>query len=350
MIAVQGPSAESVLDQNFRPINGRLFSQTSPRKIVYGVWKPTGEDLVVLRQANYSFEIHCHGGTSAPTAITKSLTESNVPEQSASDFLRSQTDAWTVDVQTALSQAPTERTSTIILNQLEILPIEINEIVQLIRDDKIEPATRRIQSLLDWSEFSKHLIQPRSIVLCGQPNVGKSSLVNAMVGFQRAIVHSVAGTTRDVVSQQTAIDGWPVELKDTAGLRESNNDIETIGIEKARSQIETADLKIAVFDFSSPWTNQDQKLLEAIDPDVIVHNKSDLAGDVGQRPAGLQTSVETGMGIDRLISEIGSRVVSRIPPVDKAILVSQEQVDCFARGDCDDRSQLKLGDGDGVDW
>ena len=182
--------------------------------------------------------------------------------------------------------------------------------------------------MLAWSELSIHLTNPRTIVLCGQPNVGKSSLVNAIVGFQRAIVHSVAGTTRDVVSQLTAIDGWPVELKDTAGLRDSSDSIEAIGIEKAKAQIESADLRICVFDFSSPWGESDQQLLETIKPELIVHNKVDLPSN-DERPDGIETSAETGVGIQKLIAETGKLLTPALPHTGEAVLVSQDQVNCF---------------------
>ncbi len=338
VIALTGPAATPALDQHFRPINGKLFSQTAPRRIVYGVWESTGEDLVVLRtsgletsnpnRSDQSYEIHCHGGTTAPAAIVRSLAQLNIAEQPASEFTKSQHDHWTSSIHTALSKAPTERTARIILNQLTILPAAVKEIARLIRAGELKPAKKQIRAMLAWSELSIHLTNPRTIVLCGQPNVGKSSLVNAIVGFQRAIVHSVAGTTRDVVSQLTAIDGWPVELKDTAGLRDSSDSIEAIGIEKAKAQIESADLRICVFDFSSPWGESDQQLLETIKPELIVHNKVDLPSN-DERPDGIETSAETGVGIQKLIAETGKLLTPALPHTGEAVLVSQDQVNCF---------------------
>ncbi|MFK7768806.1 MAG: GTPase [Mariniblastus sp.] len=333
VIALQGPDAETVLDRLFHPINGKTYSQTSPRKIIYGIWEPTKEDLVILRRENLNFEIHCHGGNSAPSAILASLADLKISEKPAVEFLTGHGDAWTVSVESALAKAPTERTARIILNQLALLPTTIKNVVELIRSGQTEIAVSRIDSLLTSSQLSKHLLKPRSIVLCGQPNVGKSSLVNAIVGFQRAIVHDAAGTTRDVVSQRSAINGWPVELKDTAGLRESTNDIEAKGIEKAKTQIQISDLKVCAFDLSSRWSEEDQNLLDEIGPDVIVHNKADLvdtSGDSDERPDGIMTSVESGVGIEDLIGKLGTYLELELPAT-KPCLVSESQFDCLEK-------------------
>ena len=122
-------------------------------------------------------------------------------------------------------------------------------------------SSTHIQSMLKWSKFGRHLTTPRTVVLCGQPNVGKSSLVNAMSGFQRAIVHDIAGTTRDVVSQALAINGWPVTVKDTAGLRNSDNPIEIQGIAQAKAEILNSDLTICVFDANEPRQSESAEIV-----------------------------------------------------------------------------------------
>ena len=133
------------------------------------------------------------------------------------------------------------------------------------------------QTALSFATFGRKLTEPWIVVLCGQPNVGKSSLINALSGFERAIVHPTAGTTRDLVSQHTAIDGWPVELIDSAGIRDAGNAIEQAGIEKARQVIDSADLVIHVIDATEK---------DAFDPEIsqnraglVVVNKLDLCGE-----------------------------------------------------------------------
>ena len=328
VIGLHGENADSVLEQCFRPAQGAAFSQAQVGKIVYGIWQSTGEDLIVTRRSSDHFEVHCHGGNTACAAILKSLHEFDVREVSAAEYAQSFDDSWSVSTRLALAESTTVKTAKILLEQTRILPAAIDQMKRLIDSNETEAAIALAEKILRWSDFGIHLTQPRSIVLCGQPNVGKSSLVNAIVGFQRAIVHHVAGTTRDVVSQITAIDGWPVELKDTAGLRGAEGPIEAIGIEKARSEIASADFKICVFDFSHPWTRRDQDLVVSIDPHLIVYNKTDLAGeDLSkiERPTGLKTSVETGQGIDTLVETIGSQLVPELPEPGQAIPVTVSQ-------------------------
>ena len=107
------------------------------------------------------------------------------------------------------------------------------------------------------------------MVIAGRPNVGKSRLFNALVGFARAIVDPTAGTTRDVVSHKAAFKGWPVELADTAGLRESFDPLESIGIERSRREQQQADLVVLVLDRSVP--------LQPIDRELIVANPAAIA-------------------------------------------------------------------------
>ena len=94
---------------------------------------------------------------------------------------------------------------------------------QAIASDQLPAATAIVENLLTNAALGRHLLTLRRIVLAGRPNVGKSSLINALVGYERSVVHSQAGTTRDVVRVQTVIDGWPIELTDTAGLRQRKN-------------------------------------------------------------------------------------------------------------------------------
>jgi tRNA modification GTPase len=328
VISLQGENAESALDQHFRPAGKNAFSLTKNRKIVYGFWQSTGEDLVVSRRGDDHFEIHCHGGNSACSAILKSFADSNVRQVSLAEFAQTFENAWSVNTRLALTEATTARTAKILLDQVRILPDSIQQISALIESNQTNSAISAIQQMLRWSDFGIHLSRPRSIVLCGQPNVGKSSLANAIIGFQRAIVHDVAGTTRDVVSQLTAIDGWPVELKDTAGLRETTNTIEAIGIEKAKTQIDLADLRICVFDHREVWTQQDQRLLESIEPQLIVFNKTDLAIErqmQPDRPVGLETSAVTGQGIEKMIEQIGKLLVPELPDPGQAFPVTETQ-------------------------
>jgi tRNA modification GTPase len=171
-----------------------------------------------------------------------------------------------------------------------------------------------------------HLADPWRVVLTGRPNVGKSSLINAILGFERCIVHAAPGTTRDVVIAQTALDGWPVELADTAGWRDSSDEIEAAGLQQARVQLRQADLIVLVFDVAAGWTGEDQALLEAWPGAVVVHNKCDLPPDLSQgRPQGLLVSAAQRGGLDVLVRELGRRLVPEPPCPAAAVLFTQSQ-------------------------
>jgi len=151
--------------------------------------------------------------------------------------------------------------------------------------------------------------------IVGRPNVGKSSLLNRLVGAERAIVHHVPGTTRDMVEEDANLGGLVFHLRDTAGLCDSKCEVEELGVARTRDEIAKADLVIAVFDGSVSATNEDRSIVRDIDPSklVIVINKSDLprifnSADVDVPPGAGEVflSARTGEGIDLLRSRLGS--------------------------------------------
>jgi tRNA modification GTPase len=314
-----------------------------------------------MRQADDQFEIHCHGGNSASRAIIQSLVSLGAIEVSAAQLRTTLTqDVWSVSVEQAVSRTVTAETSRIALRQLQLLPLAIREIINSLNsaplDSTVARARERLETILDWQDFGISLTQPRSIVFCGKPNVGKSSLVNAIVGFQRVIVHEVAGTTRDVVTQQTAIAGWPVELKDTAGIRESTQRIEAAGIEKAKQEIADASLRVCVFEHRLPWTDEDELLLREVKPELVVYNKADLGapdlrGHEGRwaRPPGILTAAPENetlrQGIAGLIEKLGALMVPRLPPAAQPIPLCKSHCDALVKAleslnNIDDKSRI----------
>ena len=111
-------------------------------------------------------------------------------------------------------------------------------------------AAKIVDQILEYRDVGLHLTMPWRVVIAGPPNVGKSSLMNAIAGYQRAIVSPLPGTTRDVVTITTAINGWPVQIADTAGLRDTVDELESAGIALAGAVVEQADLVIVVSDAS----------------------------------------------------------------------------------------------------
>ncbi|MBW3539752.1 MAG: 50S ribosome-binding GTPase [Planctomycetes bacterium] len=187
--------------------------------------------------------------------------------------------------------------------------------------------------MLGRAEFGLHLVRPWRVVLSGRPNVGKSSLINALVGYQRAIVYDQPGTTRDVVTAETALDGWPFEFADTAGLRTGGDELETAGIARARETLARADCRVLVFDASEPIEADDLRLLAEWPNAIVVANKCDLAPsrEASLPPAALRLSALTGNGLDSLAREIVRRVVPNPPAAAEPIPVTERQIDLLRR-------------------
>jgi tRNA modification GTPase len=208
-----------------------------------------------------------------------------------------------------VSHAPTLRTASILLDQLH------GAFDAAVRGILDSPTPDGLAELARFAPVGRHLVEPWKVVVAGPPNVGKSSLVNALAGYQRAVVSAVPGTTRDAVSVQLAFDGWPVELTDTAGLRDAAG-LEAAGIERAKQALAEADLVLWVTDSlgeNAPGA-----------PGLVVRNKSDLAAEP---PPGLAVSAKTGAGIPALVAEIVRRLVPHAPPPGAAVPYTPQLAD-----------------------
>lgn len=327
-LAVCGPGAVALVDSLFRPAGKRPLSEVRAGRILFGHWLyGDGEEVVVTVRDPQQVEIHGHGGTAASRAIVSSLTAAGAEAGSWQDWVAEQEpNAIRRDAQLALVRARTERTAGILLDQWQgALESELQQIISLLQRDQRDPALAQIDQLLARAPLGRHLTEPFRVVLAGQPNVGKSSLINAILGYQRAIVTAQPGTTRDVVTATTAIDGWPVVLSDTAGLRQQADELETAGITLAVSELADADLAVLVFDFSEVWTAADDELCAAWPGALIVHNKCDLPAADGNRPHGLQSSATCGTGLAELLNEIAARLVSEVPPAGAGVPFTDAQ-------------------------
>jgi tRNA modification GTPase len=152
-----------------------------------------------------------------------------------------------------------------------------------------------------------------TLALCGRPNVGKSSLFNQLVQRERAIVTAQPGTTRDLVSERISLDGIPLELVDTAGLRTADTEAEAIGIRKTREALAEAEIVLLVFDATQPANDEDRRLLDLVAErnGIVAVNKCDLVQNGSQRAAptdAILTSALTGEGIHELRERILARI------------------------------------------
>src|SRR5439155_6204210 len=135
------------------------------------------------------------------------------------------------------------RTAAILLAQLRgAFTRDCRAAEQVLRAGRQAEAATRVADLLRLAPVGRHLVVPWRVVVAGAPNVGKSSLVNALAGFQRCVVTPMPGTTRDAVTTLIAVDGWPVELIDTAGIRNVADDLESAGVDRARRTAADADV------------------------------------------------------------------------------------------------------------
>lgn len=317
-IRLQGTAALGVVTQLFRPLSGESLTSLPSASIVVGQWQckssSHGERLVICLRAPEQIDVHCHGGWSA-AAVLMSLAELGVDQITWEDWLAAHgSDPIASAALVALASACTERTATVLLDQYAgALRREIESICDLLEARDMAAAEARLGELQASGLVGMRLTQPWRVVLCGRPNVGKSSLINAMVGYRRAIVHDRSGTTRDVVTAVTAWQGWPIELADTAGIRETQGAVESAGIERAHREVESSDLVLLVADASHRWDNEDIRLADSLRVDLLIHNKADIGVNCALRPAGWSTIATTGEGIDQLMSGIARHLLSRCP-------------------------------------
>jgi tRNA modification GTPase len=310
-----------------------LDAVSSDRLVIGHFGGDTGEEVVVRRWTDDAVELHCHGGSAAVAMIEALLVAAGCRRIEWRDWIdAAQLDPFAIAALKSLADAPTQRTAAILLDQYHgAIHRAMAEIRQEIDRGQTETARQQIDALLDRAALGRHLVQPWRVVLAGQVNVGKSSLVNALVGFHRSIVHPMPGATRDAVAVATAIEGWPVELCDTAGLRDgcenqSIHEIEWAGIERTRERLAQADLVILIFDHSAPWSAEDQALLDRWPEALLVHNKCDLPR-TSDRPIGIPTSAIDGHGIDVLLKSIAQRLVPNPPPDGAAVPFATEQIE-----------------------
>lgn len=146
---------------------------------------------------------------------------------------------------------------------------------------QLDALTEKMEQIVEASHRRRGLIEGFKVAIIGKPNVGKSSLLNALLSYERAIVSDIAGTTRDTIEEQVRIGSHIIRLVDTAGIRESEDTIEKIGIERSMSSVEDADVIIALFDGSRPFDTEDEKILSIIESledkhCIVALNKSDL--------------------------------------------------------------------------
>lgn len=358
-LIVAGPLANQAVANCFRPRAKSLNANNLPLdRVVFGDWQlvaggaqqAASEELVVCRVEEHVIEVHCHGGPVGVTMLVESLEAAGCVQRSTlpadviarADDVASESSralptwaalstthaapAWQCEAQLALTHALTERAAMILLDQYHgAWHRAWSAIESAMAAGDSATAKGHARGLLKFAPLGLHLTRPWKVVLAGPPNVGKSSLINRLVGFERAVVFDQPGTTRDVVTAATAIDGWPIELSDTAGIHAAQDPLEQQGVKLARNQLADCDLVVWVTSVDqSDWKVPELEQVES----VRVINKTDLISerhDKNLAEAGsksgpcLRTSATEGHGIGALMKVITERLVPHVPPAGAAV-------------------------------
>jgi tRNA modification GTPase len=318
VVTVRGPGTLEVVDAVFRPHQGPPLSQTAPGRLRLGrAGIGVGDEVVAVRveAETPGVELQCHGGAAAVAAVVRALQDAGASAGDAQPLAPPiSSDRIRAEAMEDLAHAPTLKVAEILLDQFHgALRRSLEHLV-----DGVAPRgamLAQVDALLRAGEVGVRLLDGWKVVIAGRPNVGKSRLFNALAGFDRSIVNPRPGVTRDVVSFGTAFNGWPVELSDTAGERDTADSIEEQGIRKSRHERAGADLVLLVLDRSQPLQQPDLVLLQGIASPLVVANKCDLAPAwetipiSGSDPAVQSVSAETGEGLADLVRAAAARLV-----------------------------------------
>jgi len=302
----------------FCAASGRPLADLPLGRIAFGtVGRDPAEEVVVCRVQPDVVELHCHGGDAAVRRIVAELARRGFVElpavwPGATLFDR--------ECCEALARAQTQLAANLLLCQQGGLLRQALLQVAGARPDR-SLAAERLAAVWRWRRAGLRLTQPFRVALVGRPNVGKSSLINALVGYERSIVFDAPGTTRDVVTAETALAGWGIQLADTAGFRTAAGELETLAMERARDWLTDADLVLLVLDRSQPLTAEDRELTQAYPEALCLVNKVDLpsawSGELWPsdepgslvRSAPLMVSAVTGEGMEELQRQIMARLL-----------------------------------------
>jgi tRNA modification GTPase len=199
---------------------------------------------------------------------------------------------------------------------------------------ELEKIANKLDGLLSGYSVGKKIKTGVTVAICGKPNTGKSSLLNCILGYEKAIVSSIAGTTRDAVEGVLEINGVKFNLYDTAGVRESGDVIESIGIERAQSIVKGADVVVFVSETDGEYDEEELRVLEMANgkPMIRIRNKSDLVKEsvLNSENWDITTSAVTGEGIEELKEMLYEKSLGERSE-DAAFLIEERHYDALRR-------------------
>ena len=319
IIRISGEKSLQVAQSIFKSKSGKMIKDYNARTLIYGTVvdneKVIDEVLVAYMKGPNSYtaedviEINCHRGFISVKKILELILSKGVRLAEAGEFtkraflngridlsqaeaiidvIKSKTDMAHEVAQSQLEGSLAKKIKDLRMNVTEVLAHlevsidfaeeDVEEITYQTLEEKALELRNEIKKLYDTAESGKILRDGLKTVIVGKPNVGKSSLLNSILGENRAIVTDIAGTTRDVIEEFVNIKGIPLKIVDTAGIRETEDVVEKIGVEKSRESFSTADLVIMVLDASRKLSEEDMEILESLKnkKTIVLLNKMDL--------------------------------------------------------------------------
>jgi len=373
VIRLSGPLAEPALLELFRPVSPQSRLQ-SHRLYLGQLIDPDGlaldEVMAVVMRSPHSFtredvvEIHCHGGPAVINSILdlflgRGIRMAQPGEFTQRAFLNGRLDLSQAEAVADLIHARSRGAARIALGQLQgklarmigearQQLIEALALVEVHIDfsdqdidlpdfqplaDRVAAITARLRLLLNTYDDGRMLQEGVRILILGKPNVGKSSLLNALLGEARAIVTDIAGTTRDTIEETLLLNEVPVRLIDTAGIRHTSDTVELEGVRRARDKAASADLVLLVVDGGEITDQDDELALAACDRDrlLLVVNKADreqvdLCGEF-RNLAQVRVAAKHGRGLEKLQAAIKERLFSGGTPGEDILLYERRHRD-----------------------
>lgn len=373
IVRISGSDAINIGNSIFRGINQKQLNVGDNRKLIYGHIvegeEIVDEVLITYMKEPFTYtrenmvEIYCHGGIIPVRKVLELLLRSGAilaepGEFTKRAFLNGRLDLSQAEAVMDIIESKTDKSYEVSLKQLEgslshkvrdigdlLLAMiahvevsidfpdhEVDEITyeEMIRDAKT--VKEEIEKLLATADRGKILRDGLNTIILGKPNVGKSSLLNAILRENRAIVTDIPGTTRDIIEEFINIDGIPLKIVDTAGIRDTEDIVEKLGVDRAKDTVEMADLIIAVFDASRELTKEDYSIIELIKDKktIALLNKSDLKSAYDEEYLKkllngkhvISSSITTGVGVDLLENSIKDMFYSGQIEIDSGIIVN----------------------------
>lgn len=318
LIGLDGPGAARWLEERFRPARARGLP--APGRVALGALAGSEgplDEVLLAREAGERFVLSCHAGEGVVGAILAELQRAGA-ELAAPAALEHPEGRVVGEALELLPRATSELACQVLLRAGDALGREVEASLAA-------PDPARLARLLGTARLGRWLGERPQVALIGAPNAGKSSLLNALVGRSRALVHGAAGTTRDAVSAEAELAGLGVRLIDTAGQRETAAPLEAAGIERARARAATADLRLVVIDGSAPDPAALALAAETPAPRLVVWNKADLDPDPPPSElAALAVSARERAGLSALAERARQALVGDVDPAGPVVFTTRQ--------------------------